>query len=188
MSEILTERDSCDYMEIVKEYIVDAALLGIFFLNVIVYYRKSFTKAILEFVAFFGASLMAKFYSEPAARFIMRKTSIFSDPYGKEKATLVMIVVLFILISVALNVIIYYADKWFKLPVSRTANKLMGMALGILVGFVITGACVALIKALQLSGYGLLDELAGNSRIIKVYTELLAKYYPYVAELIKKGV
>ncbi len=177
-----------EYIGYIKDYAVDGMLAAIFIVTVIFYYKKSFIRAVLEFVAFFASAVIAKVYSDRVGAFLMRRFSFFSDPYGKEKATLVAIVLLFILISVALEVIIHYIDKGFKLPVIKTANKMLGIVLGILIGIVVVGALAALLKLLELSGINTIIEFVENSRIIKLYFELVRKYYPYISELIKKGV
>lgn len=177
-----------EYIGYLKDYAIDGMLAAVFLVTVIVYYKKSFIRAILEFAAFFGAALAAKFFSERVGSFLMEKTDFFSDPHGKEKANLVAIVILFILISVTLEVIIHYIDKGFTLPVIKTANKMLGIALGILIGFVVVGGLAALFKLLELSGIQTVIDIVENSRIIKLYCKLLAKIYPYISELIKKGV
>lgn len=175
-------------MEYVNEYIVDAVLLLIFIINVYVYYKKSFVKSVLEFISFFASAFLAKMFSGKAADYIVANTNLFPGESGKEKANLVLIVILFILFSAVFKTLIYYIDKMMKMPVINSANKMLGAALGVVIGFMIVGACVALIKLLELSGYAPLIELADHSRIIKFYIEVIAKCYPYVAELIKKGV
>lgn len=175
-------------MEYVNEYIVDGVLLLIFALNVFIYYKKSFVKTVLEFFSFFASAFIAKMVSEKAADYIIENTDLFQGESGKAKATLVLIVVLFIFLSALFKTLIFYIDKALKVPVINSANKMLGLCLGILIGFLVVGAFVALIKMLELSGYEPLIKLADNSRIIKFYIEVLAKCYPHVAELIKKGV
>lgn len=175
-------------MEYIKEYIIDAIMVLVFFINVYVYYKKSFVKTVLEFFSFFAAAFVAKIYSEKAADFIMEKTTLFSGEGGKEKANLIIIVLLFILVIAVLKTVIFYIDKLFNLPVINTANKMLGLLLGVVIGVVVVGMCVALVKIFELSGYQPLIDIAENSRIIKLYTGILAEFYPLVAEYIKKGV
>lgn len=175
-------------MEYVKEYIVDAFLVLIFLINVYVYYKKSFVKAVLEFFSFFASAFVARIYSEKVADFVMDNTTLFSGEDGKLKSRLIFVVLLFILTSAVLKAVIYYIDKLFNLPVINTANKMLGLLLGILIGIFVVGLCVALFKVFELSGYEPLIELVEKSRIIKISSGIIAKGYPYIAEYIKKGV
>lgn len=177
-----------DYMVYIKEYAVDVFLLLVFFITVIIYYKKSFVRSILEFISFFAAAFIAKMYSEPVANMLVSRFSVFSGEYGYEKANLITIVLLFILISFVLKLIIYYVDKGFKLPILKTANKMMGLVLGFFIGFILVAALVAGIKAVELTGNETIISFTGHSRIMRLFSTVLAKIYPLISELIEKGV
>ncbi len=175
-------------MEVVSGYIIDVVLILIFGINVYIYYKKSFVKTVLEFFSFFAAAFLAKMFSEKAADYIIANTSLFQGDSGKAKATLVLIVVMFILLSALFKTLISYVDKSLKVPIINSANKMLGMCLGVLIGFLVVGACVALIAMLELSGYEPLIKMADSSGIMKFYSEVIVKCYPHVAEIIEKGV
>lgn len=160
----------------------------IFALNVFIYYKKSFVRTVLEFISFFISAFVARTYSGIVSDFFVKNTDIFSDKDGEQKSKLIFVALLFILTSAVLKVIIYYIDKFFKLPVINTVNKLFGLILGILIGLFIVVMCIILFKIFELSGYEPLIEMVENSRIIKISGGVIAKCYPVIAEYLKKGV
>lgn len=175
-------------MVYIKDFAVDFFLLVVFVIAVLAYYKKTFTRSVLEFASLFAAAFIAKLYAEPVANILMSKLDIFGGEHGSEKANLVTIVIVFILISVVLKFIINYIDKVFELPLLKKANKLMGLLLGVVIGFILVGAIVAGIKAIELTGNETILSFTEHSRIMKLFTKILAKIYPFISELISKGV
>ncbi len=173
-------------MDYIKEYLIDGILLLIFIFSIIFYYKKGFVRSLLEFLSYFAASFVSGMYSSKAAEFILNKTDFFSGERAEENAELFSAVVLFILISAALKCIIYYIDKFFKLPVIKTANQLLGGVLGALCGVILVLAAVVLIKVFELSGNVRLTECIECSRLMKVSSDIVSKYYQLIIEFVQK--
>lgn len=175
-------------MEALKIYIIDIVLLLIFIVCVVYYYRKGFVRSLLEFCSFFVSVILTKMYSPAAADWILENTDFFSGVSSPEaKANLISVIVLFIVISVVLRVIIGVIDKFFTLPVIKTANKALGVLIGAVCGFLLVSAVTVLINVLNLTGYAPLETAVANSKIMELDSQLTALLFPAAAELIKGG-
>lgn len=175
-------------MEALKIYIIDIVLLLIFIVCVVYYYRKGFVRSLLEFCSFFVSVILTKMYSPAAADWILKNTDFFSDVRSPEaKANLISVIVLFIVISVVLRVIIGVIDKFFTLPVIKTANKALGVLIGAVCGFLLVSAVTVLLNVLNLTGYAPLETAVANSKIMELDSQLTASLFPAAAELIKGG-
>ena len=97
-------------------------------------------------------------------------------------------IILFIAVSLVLKILIGIVDKFFKLPILKTANKALGLVIGTLCGvLMVTGACV-LINALTFTGYEPLKAAARSSKIMELDSKLIAAVFPAVKEFIQGGI
>ena len=175
-------------MEALKIYIIDIVLLLIFIVCVVYYYRKGFVRSILEFCSFFVSALLTKMYSPAAADWLIKNTDFFNGVSAPQaKANLISVIVIFIAASVLLRVIIGLIDKFFTLPVIKTANKALGLLVGAICGFLLVSAVTLFINVLNLTGYAPLETAVANSKIMELDSQLTASLFPAAAELIKGG-
>ena len=173
-----------DYLAYLKDYVVDLGLLVIICVSIVMYWKKPAVRIILDCIAFVSASFIAKAYCWRLASGIMRNTKILSVPDRKEKVVLISVVVIFIVASILLTVIFHLVEKIFKLPDAKAPSKLMVIALGLVIGFVIAGEAVLIIKMFEMTGYKTLIELAESSRIMKIFCTILGIYYPHINQLL----
>ncbi len=118
------------------EYIIDIILAVIFLALTIKYFTKGFAKTILNFVAFFLSIVLARSVSGAVTDWVFSNTKLFS---GTERyiAKLIITVVCFVVLSFLLNWAVSIINKFFKLPVLKQANKLLGGLLGALCGAIV---------------------------------------------------
>lgn len=119
-----------------EQYIIDIILAAIFLALTIKYYVKGFAKTILKFVAFFLSIVLSRGVSGAVTDWVFSNTKLFS---GTERyiAQLIITVICFVVLSVLLNWVVALINKFFKLPVLKQANKLLGGLLGALCGGII---------------------------------------------------
>ncbi|MBQ5592205.1 MAG: CvpA family protein [Clostridia bacterium] len=119
-----------------EQYIIDIILAAIFLVPTIKYFTKGFAKTILNFVAFFLSIVLAKGVSGTVTDWVFSNTRLFT---GTERyiAQLVITVLCFVVLSVLLNWAVALVNKFFKIPVLKQANKLLGGLLGALCGLMI---------------------------------------------------
>ena len=175
-------------MDFLKIYIIDIVLVLLFISWVVYYYRKGFVRSVLEFCSFFAAAVVTRAYYVPLADWIRAKTSLCSGTAGEYKAKFIAMIILFIAVSLVLKILIGIVDKFFKLPILKTANKALGLVIGTLCGvLMVTGACV-LINALTFTGYEPLKAAARSSKIMELDSKLIAAVFPAVKEFIQGGI
>ena len=127
-----------------EQYIVDIILAAIFLALTIKYFTKGFAKTILNFVAFFLSVVLARSVSGTVTDWVFSNTKLFS---GTERyiASLIITVLCFVVLSVLLNWAVSLVNKFFKIPVLKQANKLLGGLLGALCGIIVVYvACFAM--------------------------------------------
>ena len=119
-----------------EQYIIDIILAVVFLVPTIKYFTKGFAKTILNFVAFFLSIVLAKGVSGTVTDWVFSNTRLFT---GTERyiAQLVITVLCFVVLSVLLNWAVALVNKFFKIPVLKQANKLLGGLLGALCGLMI---------------------------------------------------
>lgn len=119
-----------------EQYIIDIILAAIFLALTIKYFTKGFAKTILNFVAFFLSIVLSKSVSGTVTDWVFSNTKLFT---GTERyiAQLVITVLCFVVLSVLLNWAVTLVNKFFKVPVLKQANKLLGGLLGALCGLMI---------------------------------------------------
>lgn len=119
-----------------EQYIIDIILAAIFLVPTIKYFTKGFAKTILNFVAFFLSIVLAKGVSGTVTDWVFSNTRLFT---GTERyiAQLVITVLCFVVLSVLLNWAVALVNKFFKIPVLKQANKLLGGILGALCGLMV---------------------------------------------------
>lgn len=127
-----------------EQYIIDIILAAIFLALTIKYFTKGFAKTILNFVAFFLSVVLARSVSGSVTDWVFSNTKLFT---GTERyiANLIITVLCFVVLSVILNWAVSLVNKFFKIPVLKQANKLLGGLLGALCGLmVVYVACYAM--------------------------------------------
>ncbi|MBR6531847.1 MAG: CvpA family protein [Clostridia bacterium] len=127
-----------------EQYIIDIILAAIFLALTIKYFTKGFAKTILNFVAFFLSVVLARSVSGSVTDWVFSNTKLFT---GTERyiANLIITVLCFVVLSVLLNWAVSLVNKFFKIPVLKQANKLLGGLLGALCGLmVVYVACYAM--------------------------------------------
>jgi uncharacterized membrane protein required for colicin V production len=119
-----------------EQYIIDIILAAIFLVPTIKYFTKGFAKTILNFVAFFLSIVLAKSVSGTVTDWVFSNTRLFT---GTERyiAQLIITVLCFVILSVLLNWAVALVNKFFKIPVLKQANKLLGGILGALCGLMV---------------------------------------------------
>ncbi len=119
-----------------EQYIIDIILAAVFLALTIKYFTKGFAKTILNFVAFFLSIVLSKSVSGTVTDWVFSNTKLFT---GTERyiAQLIITVLCFVVLSVLLNWAVTLVNKFFKVPVLKQANKLLGGLLGALCGLMI---------------------------------------------------
>lgn len=132
-----------------EQYIIDIVLAAIFLAFTIKYFTKGFAKTILNFVAFFLSIVLARSVSGAVTDWVFSNTKLFS---GTERyiSKLIITVICFVVLSILLNWAVSLVNKFFKLPVLKQANKLLGGLLGALCGGIIV---IILCFALQIASH-----------------------------------
>lgn len=172
-------------MDILKIYIIDIVLCLIFALCVGYYYRKGFARSILEFFSFFAATVVTKVYYGDFAKFIIENTSLFEDDaFSQQKIRLVSLIVLFVGASIVIKLLISFIDRFFKLPLIKTANKAMGLLIGVLIGFLIITAICLVIDFVAMTGYEPLIKAISNSKIMEIDAQIVDAFFPEIKKLI----
>lgn len=172
-------------MDFLKIYIIDIVLCLIFILCVGYYYHKGFVRSILEFFSFFAAAIITKLYYGELATFIQTETSFFKDEsFSPQKIRLLSLVLLFVGISLLIKLAINVIDHFFKLPLIKTANKALGLAIGTLCGFlIITGLCMA-IDFIALTGWEPIVEAVDNSKIMEIDSQIVDAIFPEITKIL----
>ena len=119
-----------------EQYIIDIILAAIFLALTIKYFTKGFAKTVLNFVAFSLSIVLSKSVSGTVTDWVFSNTKLFT---GTERyiAQLIITVLCFVVLSVLLNWAVTLVNKFFKVPVLKQANKLLGGLLGALCGLMI---------------------------------------------------
>ncbi len=172
-------------MDILKIYILDIVLFLIFILCVGYYYRKGFARSILEFFAFFAAGVVTRLYYSDFAEILVKNTPFFEDSiFPEQKARLASMVLIFIGASVIIKILISVIDRFFKLPLIKTANKALGLLIGALCGFLlVTGICMV-VNLIALTGYEPVVEAVNNSKFIEIDSQIINAIFPEIKKLI----
>lgn len=131
------------------EYIVDIILAAIFLALTVKYFIRGFAKTILNCAAFFLSIILSKVVSSSVTDWVFSNTRLFS---GMERyiANLIITVICFVALSVLLNWAVFLVNKFFKIPVLKQANKLLGGLLGALCGGIVV---IILCFVLQVSSH-----------------------------------
>ncbi len=132
-----------------EQYIIDIILAAIFLALTIKYFTRGFAKTILKFVAFFLSIVLARTTSGAVTDWVFSNTRLFA---GTERfiAKLIITVLCFVVLSVLLNWAVTIVNKFFKIPVLKQANKLLGGLLGALCGLMVV---IVLCYALQIASH-----------------------------------
>ena len=172
-------------MDFLKIYIIDIVLCLIFVLCVGYYYRKGFARSILEFFSFFAAAVVTKVYYGDVANFIVENTSLFEDDaYSAQKIKLISLIILFVCASILIKILISLIDRFFKLPLIKTANKALGLLIGVLCGFLLITAVCMVINFVAMTGYEPLVNAIANSKIMEIDSQIVDTVFPEVERLI----
>jgi uncharacterized membrane protein required for colicin V production len=149
------------------EYIIDIILAGIFIAMTAVYFRRGFAKTILKFVSFFLSIVFSRALSGSVMDWVLENTSLFT---GTERyiTKLIITVLTFVVVSAALNALVVLVNKFFKIPVLKQANKLLGGLLGALCGGIIV---IVLCFAFQITSHVMYKtdfaQAVENSKIVQ---------------------
>ena len=114
-------------MDFLKIYIIDIVLVLLFISWVVYYYRKGFVRSVLEFCSFFAAAVVTRAYYVPLADWIRANTSLCSGTAGEYKAKFIAMIILFIAVSLVLKILIGIVDKFFNLPILKTARLIFSI-------------------------------------------------------------
>ena len=131
------------------DYIIDIILALIFALITYKYYKKGFVRTVLSFAAFFVSIILAKTLSGNVSQWVFSNTKLFAG-LDRYIAKLIIFVIVFIVVSCLIKWIISLVDKFFKLPVLKQANKLLGGILGAGCGIIVV---IVLCVCLQVSSH-----------------------------------
>ena len=101
--------------------IIDIVLVVIFTMTVISFYRKGFIKALFSLCKVFVSTIAAFVLTPLVINIISNKLLAF--------------IIIFVLSMIACGLLSYVMDTLFKLPVLKEINKLFGLALGAVCGF-----------------------------------------------------
>jgi len=149
------------------EYIIDIILGGIFIAMTAGYCRRGFAKTILKFVSFFLSIVLSRTLSGSVMDWVLENTSLFT---GTERyiTKLIITVLTFVVVSAALNALVVLVNKFFKIPVLKQANKLLGGLLGALCGGIIV---IVLCFAFQITSHVMYKtdfaQAVENSKIVQ---------------------
>lgn len=149
------------------EYIIDIILAGIFIVMTAVYFKRGFAKTILKFVSFFLSIVLSRIVSGDITQWVFDNTSLFT---GTERyiAKLIITVITFVVLSVILNALVVLVNKFFRIPVLKQANQLLGGLLGALCGAIIV---IVLSFTLQISSHVVFNDdykaAIENSKIVQ---------------------
>ncbi|MBQ8783876.1 MAG: CvpA family protein [Clostridia bacterium] len=172
-------------MDFLKIYIIDIVLCLIFILCVGYYYRKGFARSILEFFSFFAAAVVTKVYYGDVARFLIENTSLFEDDVlSEQKIRLISLIALFVGASILIKLIISLIDRFFKLPLIKTANKALGLLIGALCGFLLVTAICLVINFVAMTGYEPLVNAISNSKVMEIDSQIIDVVFPEIKSLI----
>lgn len=150
------------------DYIIDIILAGIFLVMTLTYLKKGFAKTILKFVAFFLSIVLSRVLSGTVTDWIFSNTKLF---VGTEKyiAKLIITVLTFVVLSALLNFLVSLINKFFKIPVLKQANQLLGALIGAVCGGIIV---VILCFILQISSHVVYNaeyvNAVENSKIVQL--------------------
>ena len=111
--------------------IIDIILAAVFAFTVIRFYTKGFVKALFSLCKFF-LSIAAAFLLTPFVGNILNNK-------------IIAFIVIFVLSMIACVFLSFTMDKIFNLPVLREINKLFGLALGVVCGFLYAMVSVTVI-------------------------------------------
>ena len=101
--------------------VVDVILIFIFAATVVQFYRKGFVKSLFSLCRLFASIIIAFAF-----------TSIVADLVNNK---LLAFILLFIAAMIACGILSSVIDKLFSLPILKEINKLFGLALGAVCGF-----------------------------------------------------
>jgi len=101
--------------------IIDIVLVVIFTMTVISFYRKGFIKALFSLCKVFVSTIAAFVLTPLVVNIISNKPLAF--------------IIIFVLSMIACGLLSCVMDTLFKLPVLKEINKLCGLALGAVCGF-----------------------------------------------------
>lgn len=152
----------------IADYIIDIILAGILLVMTAIYFKKGFAKTILKFVAFFLSIVFSRVLSGTVTDWIFSNTKLFA---GTEKyiAKLIITVLTFVVVSALLNFLISLINKFFKIPVLKQANQILGGLLGAICGGIIV---VILCFVLQISSHVVYNaeyvNAVENSKIVQL--------------------
>lgn len=130
--------------------LLDVIVLAVIAISVIVNVKRGFVKSLLNFVGFFVALICAYLaipvlmptLEAPIAEALKTydgSSGSLSDLLSMNItpeiiAKVLSFMILFMLINIAVKIAAWLIDKFFKLPVLKQANKLLGFILGLIVG------------------------------------------------------
>ena len=152
----------------IADYIIDIILAGILLVMTAIYFKKGFAKTILKFVAFFLSIVFSRVLSGTVTDWIFSNTKLFA---GTEKyiAKLIITVLTFVVVSALLNFLVSLINKFFKIPVLKQANQILGGLLGAICGGIIV---VILCFVLQISSHVVYNaeyvNAVENSKIVQL--------------------
>ncbi len=172
-------------MDFLKIYIIDIVLCLIFALCVGYYYRKGFARSVLEFFSFFASAVVTRLYYDDFATLILEKTTFFSDDaFPEQKARLIAMIILFVASAIIIKLLINLVDRFFKLPLIKTANKALGLLLGVLSGFLIVSVICIMINFVAMTGYEPLVNAIENSKVMEIDSQIINAVFPEIQKLI----
>ncbi len=172
-------------MDFLKIYILDIVLALIFILCVGYYYRKGFARSVMEFFSFFAAGVVTRLFYGEVASFLLEKTTFFNEtPAPDYIARLVAIVGVFVVASIAIKFLIKAIDKVFKLPLIKTANKALGLLIGVLCGFLYVTVICMVADFVSAAGNEAVQTAVSNSYIMEIDSKLVDMIFPEISKLI----
>lgn len=132
-----------------EQYLIDVILAAVFVTVTLVYFFRGFAKTVLRFAAFAASIACSKIFLNPVTDWIFTNTKLFA---GTEKyiAKLIIMVLCFLVFLFVFNIVADLIDKLFKLPVLKQANRLIGGAMGAVIGIILV---LIMSVALQISSH-----------------------------------
>lgn len=131
--------------------LLDIIVLAVLAFCIFFYAKKGFVKSLLNFIGFF-VSLICALVAQPILvptleAPIHKALSGYDGSDGTMSemlnlditsgviAGILSFAILFVLFTIAMKLATWLIDRFFRLPVFKKANKLLGLALGLLIGF-----------------------------------------------------
>lgn len=130
--------------------LLDIIVLAVLVISIVIYTKRGFVKSLLNFIGFFvaliAAYVIAPLLSPSLEAPIHQALSSYDGSDGSLSEMLQMDItsgiianvlsfaILFVVLSLAVMIATWIIDRIFRLPILKQANKLLGLALGVIIG------------------------------------------------------